>query len=74
MLEVGRGGKVENEYQKTISRKLYADTPKAVLAALVVSLLTKHSGTAFEDVDARLIAEWDTLHVNGIIPQSAPRR
>ena len=60
--------KTNNEYQQTIDPALYADTPKAVLAALVVSYLNR-LGVEFSDVDAEIRKEWQALYDAEIVPQ-----
>lgn len=60
--------KTLNNYAEQISEQLYTQTPKAVLAALVVSLLT-NGGDNFEGLDEKIVAEWSALHVAGIVPQ-----
>lgn len=60
--------KTENEYQKMIDPALYADTPKAVFAALVVSYLNR-LGVEFSDVDAAIREEWQALYDAEIVPQ-----
>ena len=67
------GMKTRNDYQSAISAKLYAETPKAVFAAIAASLLLNHSGEDFANLDAAIVAEWAVLHSNGIVPQTAPR-
>ena len=65
-----RGIKKGNEYQDLISGGLYEKFPKAVLAAIVVSLLTcggDYINTT--DIDAELLREWQALFDNGIVPQ-----
>jgi len=61
--------KKNNDYQKAISNKLYADTPKSVFAALAVSVLVNMCGKSFEEIDSAIIQEWDTLFKQGIVPQ-----
>jgi len=61
--------KKENEYQKAISRELYEKTPKAVFAALCVSLFTNWANYPFEEIDKAIKEEWDVLNKNGIVPQ-----
>ena len=60
--------KTENEYQKAIDPALYADTPKAVFAALLVSYLQR-LGIEFSDVDAAIREEWQALYDSEIVPQ-----
>ena len=61
--------KKRNEYQETISPALYARTPKAVFAAIAVSLLANHSGVSFDQIDQAIRDEWVVLHANGLVPQ-----
>lgn len=68
-----RGSKLGNDYQATISPRLYARTPKAVFAAIAVSLLSNHGGIEFDAIDAGLVEEWATLNANGIVPQRPPQ-
>lgn len=64
-----RGMKIGNEYAQQLKAG-YAKTPKAVLAAVVVSLLVERSGE--EDFDGVLddfVQEWAVLYQNGIVSQ-----
>ena len=61
-----RGLNVGNEYAQLLGR-LYA-TPKAVLVAVVVSLLTT-GGDQQNGVQSRFMAEWQDLYDNGIVRQ-----
>jgi hypothetical protein len=64
-----RGMKIGNEYAQQL-RSRYAKTPKAVLAAVVVSLLVKQSGKEdFDGVLDAFVQEWAILHQNGIVSQ-----
>lgn len=65
--------KTENEYQKAIDVALYEKTPKAVFAAIAVSVMTNSWGVSFDNIDAALLQEWATLNSNGLVPQKAPR-
>lgn len=65
-----RGLKTGNEYAEALGR-LYADTPKSVLAAIVVSWAMCPQ---FEDVPAKVLDEWSVLHDNGIVPQKPPKQ
>ncbi len=60
--------KSENEYQKSIDPALYADTPKAVFAALLVSYLQR-MGVEFEEVNSAIAQEWQALYEAEIVPQ-----
>jgi len=64
--------KTQNQYQNMISAKLYAQTPKAVFAAIAVSFAT--SGGSYQDhIDERILHEWGILLENKIVPQKPPR-
>lgn len=69
-----KANKLGNEYADLLG-PLYAATPKAVLAAIVVDLLAMVSGEAENFLDDRkrvqrcVRHEWRTLHEAGIIPQ-----
>jgi len=63
--------KMLNDYARTLGA-LYDDTPKAVFAALAVSSLTC-GGDALAEARERVLAEWQILHDNGIVPQKPPR-
>lgn len=62
------GIKLSNEYVAVLG-PLFERTPKAVLGAVVVSLLSC-GGDDLEQVRARLLNEWRVLHENGIVPQA----
>ena len=64
------GGNLGNEYIKVLG-DLFDKTPKAVFAAILVSILS-NGGDAFDGVATQLIAEWRTLYLNSIIPQRPP--
>lgn len=60
--------KLSNEYVAALG-SLFERTPKAVLGAVVVSLLS-NGGDELGAVRAKLINEWRILHENGIVPQA----
>lgn len=62
-------GKITNEYALAVGRDLYADIPKAVWAAIAVSALTS-GGDWIEDAAQLVVAEWQALHIAGIVPQA----
>ena len=64
------GFKTQNEYAEQL-RGMYDDIPKAVLAAIAVSVLTC-GGDHIEEAKSLIANEWKTLHQQGIVPQ-APR-
>lgn len=59
-----------NDYAVAAGELLDA-IPKAVWAALAVSALTR-GGVDIEEARERVVTEWDTLHLNGIVPQRVP--
>lgn len=61
--------KSKNEYQQRIDPAFYETCPKAVLAAIAVSLLNRLDPTEKLDYTSCLHLEWATLHDNGIVPQ-----
>lgn len=62
--------KIGNDYARCLDR-LYADMPKAVLAAVAVSFAS-HGGDDLAGAKAAILAEWKVLHANGIVPQKPP--
>ena len=56
-----------NEYQELLG-ELYAEIPKAVLAAIAVSLASR-GGDYPQDAKQNVAEEWEVLHTNGIVPQ-----
>lgn len=64
--------KSDNEYRRLLSERFYNDTPKAVLAAVLVSYLFR-AGVSEGGFDRGIADEWATLYENGIVPQKAPR-
>jgi hypothetical protein len=68
-----KGFKTSNEYAKQIDRKLFELMPKTVLAALVVSYLDRLSGGEDHDINAEILEEWNTLYLNGVVPQKPPK-
>ena len=65
-----QGFKKLNEYALALDGQLYADCPKAVLAAIAVSLLTCGGDTLNDgQVSALLAQEWDALYANGVVSQ-----
>lgn len=63
--------KTMNEYAADYPQ--YAETPKAVLAAVAYSLAMRVCGDRPDNVRELLRAEWDVLHDNGIVSQKRPR-
>lgn len=74
--------KVTNEYARALPD--YASTPKAVFAALALSLAERLAGFTelgqqrseepLADALTILREEWATLHANGIVPQRPKAR
>lgn len=54
-----------NNYQQAIDQGFYEKAPKAVLAAIAVSMAINNG----EDATEYLKREWQTLYNNGIISQ-----
>lgn len=63
--------KTMNEYAECLG-PLYTQAPKAVHAAVAVSVLTM-GGNVLDEARDRFRAEWRTLWENGIIPQAPPK-
>lgn len=59
-------GKKDNEYSRLVCNLAAS---KTVWMALAVSFACQATGASLETVDAALVAEWETLHANGIVPQ-----
>jgi hypothetical protein len=69
-----RGVKHSNEYAAAFG-KLYAETPKAVFAAVAFSLCfmsVEETGT--DQALAKFMEEWQCLYENGIVPQAPPKQ
>ncbi len=67
-----RGFKIGNDYSQALS-DVYNKAPKAVIAAVAVSMLTSGGDRLYEAREL-FLKEWETLHINGIIPQSPPKK
>lgn len=67
-----RGVKHSNEYAQLL--RWYSDIPKAVLAAICVSLVAR-CGSELQPtaVERAVLDEWLVLHQNGIVPQAPPK-
>jgi hypothetical protein len=63
-----RGTKISNEYAAVLQPR-YGDAPKAVIAAVAVSLLLKQEGSDFAKVYDAFVREWATLYASGIVSQ-----
>jgi hypothetical protein len=61
--------KMTNDYMDALSGELYDKTPKAVFAALAVSLFANDRGIVFSDLDNAILEEWKVLYEQGIVPQ-----
>lgn len=74
--------KRKNEYSMALSDGQYVDAPKAVLAALAMSLAVRIGGMTepgqpapedeFAEAATLLAVEWRALHEAGIVPQPLP--
>lgn len=62
-------GKKDNEYARQIIR---IDAPKTVFMAIAYSFAVQIYGE--EKAPAMVLAEWATLHQNGIVPQKPKKR
>lgn len=67
------GLKKSNGYAAALAAGLYESCPKAVLAAVVVSLVTS-GGSYLENASKELLREWWILFENGIVLQKPPTR
>jgi hypothetical protein len=65
--------KKHNEYSLMIAGKLFEKTPKTVLAALLVSEYVNRLNLDTAEIDNAILAEWQVLYDNGIIPQLPPK-
>lgn len=63
--------KSHNEYAHTLGL-LYAQTPKAVFAAIAVSSMTR-GGDHIEHAVNLILYEWGALYRAGIVPQAPPQ-
>lgn len=63
--------KLLNEYVEAIPREVYESTPKAVWAAIAISLATC-GGDTLDDAARAVVHEWSILKLNGIVPQTVP--
>lgn len=59
--------KIHNEYAAELG-PLFEDMPKAVLAAIAVSMASG-GGSDMDAARAQIADEWRILHRNGIVPQ-----
>ena len=57
--------KQHNEYELLLSERI----PKSILAAVLVSEYLNRVGVEPENLNAVILAEWEILHANGIVPQ-----
>ena len=63
--------KTTNGYSDTLSRSVFERTPKAVFAAIAVSLMANDRNVPFDQIDAAILEEWAVLNRNGIVPQKS---
>lgn len=70
-----------NDYSRVLA-PIIERTPKAVLAAIVVSLISMRGDADGNEVDlgdggdlivSGVIGEWNALHQAGIVPQRPPK-
>lgn len=57
-----------NAYAESIGYGLFDEIPKSVFAAIAVSALTA-GGENLQASGKRLALEWETLNLNGVVPQ-----
>lgn len=65
--------KQSNEYAQQFGR-LYAETSKAVFAAIVYSYVSAGGDASKETALENFLNEWRILHDNGIVPQPPPAK
>jgi hypothetical protein len=63
--------KTTNNYALSLTGDFFEKCPKAVFAALAISLLRMDNAT-WEERTEELRKEWEILHDNGIVNQKAP--
>ena len=68
---MSHGIKKTNEYSHTLGR-MYAETPKAVFAAIAVSFATA-GGDAMDKAEENILREWTALWYSGVVSQKPPR-
>lgn len=59
-----------NEYQQEFPN--FSQTPKAVVAAIAMSLALRLCHDEFDAAQSLLRNEWEDLHTAGIVPQRPP--
>jgi hypothetical protein len=64
-------GKKDNEYARLVH---HVDASKTVWMAIAVSFAMQATQGQLETIDAAIMAEWETLHANGIVPQKPRAR
>ena len=62
-----RGTKLRNVYLSSLPA--FTETPKAVYAALALSLALRLSDDDINAARSLLCQEWTTLHAGGLLPQ-----
>tara|TARA_R110000824_G_scaffold54123_1_gene149501 strand:+ start:3568 stop:3888 length:321 start_codon:yes stop_codon:yes gene_type:complete len=68
-----RATKKSNNYAAVMGHDLFENMPKAVIAAVAVSFASC-GGDHFDGVTAKMVEEWNLLHIAGIVPQRPPSR
>jgi len=63
--------KTLNQYVEAIPRDVFESTPKAVWAAIAISLATC-GGSNLDDAARAVVREWSILNQNKIVPQPIP--
>ena len=67
-----RGMKVLNEYAEAIP--FYSDTPKAVFAAIALSLARRLNEDDYAQAIREIHMEWNALYRAGVVPQEPLER
>lgn len=62
-----------NEYIEAIPLEIFENTPKAVWAAIAISLAVNLGAEGdFTRAAQQIVGEWAALKQNGIVPQNVP--
>lgn len=64
----------ENHYTGHLTSDFYSACPKAVFAAIAMSMAALNAATDVDGIEGNLLREWYTLHMNGVVPQAPPKK
>lgn len=64
----------ENHYTGHLTSDFYSACPKAVFAAIAMSMAALNAATDVDGIERNLLEEWYTLHMNGVVPQAPPKK